>query len=158
MKILKNQETIYTQIKYTKITPWLQSGKRPNAINNTKFRGAPSAKIEWHGVTKEAFVKASEERGHENPRRKVDLMKEEKMKTSLSQLQLPKRVTDKGEVLVQETVRKGEPTSALFEFLESGKIERETKLPLVTRTLITEDPVRSMLQKLPKWQIMRYVW
>ena len=85
-------------------------------------------------------------------------MREEKLKTSMSQLKLPKRVTERGEVLVQEKIRNCEPAVALFEFLEAGKIERDIKMPLVTTARLTEDPIKTMLQKLPKTQIMRYVW
>ena len=143
------------------MSEWLKSkwtSEIPTNNNLSPFRGEPSAEIQWHGVTKLAFEKASEQRGNENPRRTVDIMLGDKLKTSISQLQLPKRVTEKGEVLAQERTPNCEPASALFEFLEAGKVERETKLPLVTRALITEDPVRAMLQKLPEAQIMRYVW
>ena len=122
------------------------------------FRGKPSAQIQWHGVTKLAFEKASDERGKEHPRRKVDILLGEKLKTSIGQLKLPKRVTERGEVLVQERAQGCEPAVALFEFLEAGKMERETKLPLATKALVTEDPIRTVLQKLPQNEIMRYVW
>ena len=78
--------------------------------------------------------------------------------TSLAQLKLPKRVTVLGEVLEVEVVRDCEKAEALFEFLEQCKEERDAKLPLITRSLITDDPVREALQTLNPTNIMRYVW